>query len=486
MIPMYVMTIGSVAIIIILALILSVADLLRYTPLEIISSTIAFTVSGVVFNKILSKLYSVNPNQTSAIITSLLLVAVFGPSTNIATLLQYIIVSAFAQASKYIITYRSRHIFNPAALAIFIAGTAQLQYANWWIGTPSLLPITIILSYCILKKTNHLYIGAWFVAISTILISYTDIQNGATIQQAMMTSLASWPIIFIAGFMLSEPLTLPGTHKHKIITASIVAIITSLPINLVFFNTTPAFALLIGNIIAFGFAYHQRHSIYLKLKDSTKIANNTYEYTFTSSKKLTFRAGQFIEIQLPHTHPDIRGMRRYFSIASAPQDSEIKLGIKFYQPSSSFKQALRHLKPNTKLRVVNTGGDFVLPNNSQTKLLFIAGGIGVTPFISQIRDTNNTNQDIAMAYFNKAKNDIAYFNELTKSKHDIKFIVEEPSEATSLIHGTFDTDQIIKLFPDYKEREIYISGPPSMVSSIEKSMSKITKKPIHTDYFTGY
>ena len=107
-----------------------------------------------------------------------------------------------------------------------------------------------------------------------------------------------------------------------------------------------------------------------------------------------------MELTLPHRKPDSRGWRRVFSIAAAPGDgAPVKFGIRLPEKSSSFKKALLALEPGAKVSGTSVGGDFLLPDDD-SKLLLVAGGIGITPYISQLEQlrASGAKRDVAVVY----------------------------------------------------------------------------------------
>src|SRR5690606_31584173 len=110
----------------------------------------------------------------------------------------------------------------------------------------------------------------------------------------------------------------------------------ALPISFAGFEMTPALALVAGNIMAATFA--SRQAITLTLKKRRALTPTTEELIFTPNEPIHFTAGQYMEIQVPHKKKDLRGLRRSFSITSVPGEDEVRFGIKYYEPSSSFKK----------------------------------------------------------------------------------------------------------------------------------------------------
>src|ERR1700722_16878985 len=114
-------------------------------------------------------------------------------------------------------------------------------------------------------------------------------------------------------------------------------------------------------------------------------ADNIKTFYFRPEKPVHYTAGQFIELTIPHKNPDKRGIKHWFTLSSPPTDELLSITTKFAgDQSSSFKKALFKLKPGTELRMADPMGDFVLPKLIQTPLIFVAGGIGITPFHSML------------------------------------------------------------------------------------------------------
>jgi ferredoxin-NADP reductase len=120
-------------------------------------------------------------------------------------------------------------------------------------------------------------------------------------------------------------------------------------------------------------------------KQKVNLAKDTLGFIFTPNKKLAFLPGQYVEWTIAQKKQDSRGNRRYFTIASSPTEPDIELGIKYYPNPSQFKQTLASITPDTKMMIGSLSGDFTLPIDPTKKLVFIAGGIGVTPFRSMIK-----------------------------------------------------------------------------------------------------
>ncbi len=474
-IPLYVLVGGSLSLLTLSALMYATLGLTGFTPLDLAATTLVFGITTVGISYILGRLYGIHTHLQSSLITALILTLLFTPTLDSLTLLQYAIIAAIAAASKFIIAPFGRHIFNPAAFGAFVGGMLGLSFASWWIASPTFLAIVVLTSFIVLYKTRQLALGGIFIGVAACILITSGFVRGEPILQATWTVVASWPIIFIAGFMLSEPLTLPPRQRQRIALAALVACILALPFHVGdFFNSSPAFALLVGNIFAFTVAWHQRKGIQLTLTGRHKLTASADEYVFSLSRPLSFLPGQYIELTLPHAMADLRGTRRTFSITSQPGEDELRLGIRFRKSGSTFKQALRELPLKSVIQTTGINGDFTLPNNNDSKLLFIAGGIGITPFISHIQSLSNASQ-VTLLYFNRKPGDIPYQALLDASGATVHYFTDTPLTQEIL-------DKHAKKIANY---DVYISGPPATVATAKQLIGKQAKS-VHTDYFSGY
>jgi ferredoxin-NADP reductase len=199
-----------------------------------------------------------------------------------------------------------------------------------------------------------------------------------------------------------------------------------------------------------------------------------------------------MEWTLGHSYPDNRGVRRYFTLASSPTERELRLGVKFYPSPSSFKRQLLEMKNENTIIASQLAGDFVLPKDKKKKLVFIAGGIGITPFRSMIKYLVDTKEkrDVALFYSNKTATDIVYEEVFNKAREelDIKtlYVITDPK--SSGYTGPINSQMIISEVPDYKERYFYISGPHAMIIGFQETLNKLGVKKSHikTDFFPGF
>lgn len=211
-----------------------------------------------------------------------------------------------------------------------------------------------------------------------------------------------------------------------------------------------------------------------------KTAEDIYSFYFKSLLPVSYTAGQFIELHIPHSNPDERGTKHWFTLSSSPGEDFLALTTKFSSPSSSFKQALKKLKPGTELFMADPMGDFVLPKDPSIPLVFVAGGIGITPYRSMISwlTAQNEQRNIVVVYAAKKKTQLAFLPLL--KQYNLK-IIEHTDDSLTV-------ETILSLSKPQPNSLIYLSGPEPMVEALVEQfkssahdMSKIV-----TDYFPGY
>lgn len=191
-------------------------------------------------------------------------------------------------------------------------------------------------------------------------------------------------------------------------------------------------------------------------------------------------AGQFIELRVTHDNRDSRGDKRWFTLSNSPTEDMLAITTKFAtENGSSFKAALQALEPGSLVDMSAPMGDFVLPKDASIPLVFVAGGIGATPFHSMVKFVLDSNEarDITVLYAANSIAEIA-FQDTLKCLGD-KFVT---------VVGEHLTTEKILAVADQQKGYLYISGPEPMVEAIQQGLKDagFDKKRIQTDYFPGY
>lgn len=472
--------------------ILSIFNIFPFSFLQLTFSTITILLSCYITNKLFSHVFKIPVNLESVYISALILVFLILPAKTIPELVFIIVAGFLAMASKYILAINKRHIFNPAAIAVFTTSLFSIGYASWWIGNQWTLPIILIGGFLVVKKIKRLSMVSGFLLTFSFATLTFSIINGSDLSKTIYSVLIDSPILFFSFVMLVEPLTSPTVKKMQIIYGFLVGILAGSQFSVGPIYSTYETALIIGNIFAFIFSFRKR--LALTLKEKNQIANGIYEFVFAPDHKFAFISGQYLEWTLSHNKPDSRGVRRYFTIASSPTESTVHLGIKINsEKSSSFKNALLSLNSGSKIYAGQLAGDFVLPEDKSKKLVFIAGGIGVTPFRSMIKSLidKKENRDIVFFYACSDPSEFAYKDVFDSAKEfGIKTVnvCSNPTKDWRGKSGRIDGEMIKEEVSDFKNRSYYLSGPGAMVDGYKKMLRGLGIKPnkIVTDYFPGF
>lgn len=252
---------------------------------------------------------------------------------------------------------------------------------------------------------------------------------------------------------------------------------------------------MIGNIFAYIVSPKTKHR--LSLVSNQRLSNDIHEFTFNAAEKISFKPGQYFEWTLPKLFLEGRGNRRYFTIASSPTEENIGLGVRIFSQGSRFKQELVNMKPGDEIWASQLTGDFILPENKQTKLLCIAGGIGITPFRSMIKYLvdRNEQRDIVLLYACGSADSFVYQDIFAEAEKvvglKVLYIISDLKNIPAGWQGKsgfIDEKLLQNCVPDYKQRMYYLSGPNSMVETYIKLLTSIgiKRKAIKKDYFPGY
>ena len=150
----------------------------------------------------------------------------------------------------------------------------------------------------------------------------------------------------------------------------------------------------------------------------------------------------------------------------------------------------------TKIVAAQIAGDFTLPADPQQKLVFIAGGIGITPFRSMLKYLLDSHQrrDIILFYANRTADEIVYKDVLSvvyaklgvKTFYTLTDTAAIPRNWPGFT-GRITEQMILQTVPDYEERTYYLSGPPDMVKAYEQVLKNlhVSNDQIKKDYFPG-
>lgn len=215
-----------------------------------------------------------------------------------------------------------------------------------------------------------------------------------------------------------------------------------------------------------------------------RIADDALEISFTRPASFDFAAGQYVQVKLPDlVHADPRGSSRVFSIASSPNDRG-RLSIAFRRSTSGFKRSLEQLPPGAQLLLEGPHGFFALRRAPRRPLVFVAGGIGITPQLSMIRFASEERFDapVALLYLNRSERSAVYLDELTAlAGRSSSFSMRSTSTA-------LDPLDIGRTAADLPTAVWHLAGPAGMVDRVRNLLllAGVDELRVCTEEFVGY
>jgi len=227
------------------------------------------------------------------------------------------------------------------------------------------------------------------------------------------------------------------------------------------------------------------------------VAEGTAAFHFARPEGFEFKAGQSMSVTLvdpPET--DAKGNTRTFSIASAPFEATIEIATRLRD--TAFKRVLAALPPDSPLRLRGPGGKFTLDEGDMRPAVFLAGGIGTTPFVSMLRQAahDRWDRELKLFFANRRPEDAPFLTELEGlQERNPRFRLiatmtdlEKSARPWSGERGMIDRALLSRHLDHLAEPVYYLAGPPAMVDALQKMLVAAGVRPaaIRTDQFFGY
>lgn len=232
------------------------------------------------------------------------------------------------------------------------------------------------------------------------------------------------------------------------------------------------------------------------IKVKKEIASGVLLATFDLlGKNVNFKPGQFFFITIPKlNYPDSKGNMRHFSIVNSPNEKGIITMATRIRKSSGFKETLRELPVGSAVIIGSALGDFVLPKEYVNPLVFIAGGVGITPFMSMLNYIKEESlpYDVTLVYSNKDEDSTAFLTDLRKlasKSRRFKLILTMTQDTKwKGERGRINTQFVKNHILDLDKKTFYVAGPPAFNDAVLKSLKelKIKNKNIISENFFGY
>jgi len=233
------------------------------------------------------------------------------------------------------------------------------------------------------------------------------------------------------------------------------------------------------------------------LLSRNSVAEGTMAFHFARPTGFSFKAGQAADLTLlnpPET--DSEGNIRTFSIASPPFEEQLTFATRMRD--TAFKRSLKVVPLGTEIQIATPSGSFTLHKNANKPAVFLAGGIGITPFLSVVRqaDHDRLPHKLYLFYSNRRPEDAPFLEilqGLEKTNPNFRLVAtmtemarssREWNGETGLINGEMLSRHVRTLQgPIY-----YVAGPPPMVAAMREMLvgAGVDEDDVRTEEFAGY
>ena len=234
-----------------------------------------------------------------------------------------------------------------------------------------------------------------------------------------------------------------------------------------------------------------------RLAKREEIAEGTMAFHFVKPSDFQFRPGQSFDVTLlnpPET--DAEGNTRTFSIVSAPFDPDLMIATRVRD--TAFKRVLRNAAPGLEVKIEGPSGSFVLPRKAEKPVVLLAGGIGITPFLSMIRQATHDKapHQIYLFYSNHRPEDAAFLDLLSEAARqnpnfqsiatmtDMNKSGREWKGET----GFINKEMLAKHLPTLQGPLYFLAGSPAFVAAMRGMLTDagVDEDDIRTEEFAGY
>jgi len=230
----------------------------------------------------------------------------------------------------------------------------------------------------------------------------------------------------------------------------------------------------------------------------TEVAKGTMAFQFEKPNNFVFKAGQYIALTLSGSQPQLGppdGMTHTFSIASSPCDEELVVTTRMR--NTAFKQAISSLQIGSPARIEGPMGSFSLHKNTARPAVFLAGGIGIAPFLSMLSHATKEKlrHPIVLFYANRHLEDAAFIDTLWKlERANPRFRFVPTLTRTTNNNGWkgktghISSEMLVTHVGVLRGPIYYIAGPPTMVAASRRTLSEVgvDEDDVRTEEFAGY
>jgi ferredoxin-NADP reductase len=221
------------------------------------------------------------------------------------------------------------------------------------------------------------------------------------------------------------------------------------------------------------------------------VAEGTIAFRFAKPPGFSFKPGQAVDISL------VDGTHRLFSLVSAPFEEELAVATRM-RDSSAFKRALKTLPLASTIKLKGPLGVMTLHEDRARAAVLIAGGIGITPFMSMLRQAAHDRlaQRLFLLYSNRRPEDAAFLGELQGLERQNQYFrqlatmtdMDKSARAWHGARGLVNEEMVKRFAGDAVAPVYYLAGPPTMVDAMAGVLSRagVRDEDVLSEEFYGY
>ncbi len=221
-----------------------------------------------------------------------------------------------------------------------------------------------------------------------------------------------------------------------------------------------------------------------------EIARDTLAWDLKKPKGFRFKPGQAVDLAIEDPgEVDQAGSIRSLSIASAPEDPELRLAFRLRD--TAFKREAARLQPGAdNLSLDGPFGSLTLRRQTDRPLVFLAGGIGITPFVSMFRHISRSGSGhrATLLYSFRYRETAAFLEELTGWAEGQAGLELVPVETAGDPARHIGPDLLRRHLNDSARPVFYSAGPPNFVREIADRLEELAveEDDIRLEEFSGY
>ena len=234
------------------------------------------------------------------------------------------------------------------------------------------------------------------------------------------------------------------------------------------------------------------------LEAREEIAEGTMAFHFRKPSGFDFKPGQAIDVMLTlsASPPEDQSTRHTFSIVSAPFQGDLVIATRMRD--SAYKRALKAMTVGAQVTMDGPSGSLGLHNDLARAAILIAGGIGITPFMSMLRQAakDQRQQRLVLLYSNRRPEDAAFLSELQQlegQNPNFRLVATMTQMPASQLpwagqKGLVTAELVTSVVGGLSTPIFYVAGPPGMVDALRQTLNRagIDDDDIRSEEFYGY